>query len=60
MRLDPEKNSTKLKVCKFEKHQGELWVDIIEEDRAYVEWLVEQQWLNDDLHDYLIGLLEDN
>ena len=46
------------KICPFAKHQGELWSDVIEEDRDYVEWLTKQDWLSDELHKYLIELLE--
>lgn len=50
------------KYCRFPKHKGKHWQEVIEEDRPYVEWLVSGEHdmtLNDDLYDYLMELLED-
>ena len=48
------------KTCTFPKHKGKLWVDVIDEDRSYVEWLVsgEGPHIREPLYEYLMGLLE--
>lgn len=48
------------KYCHFPKHEGKLWVDVIAEDRQYVEWVVSGggPYIEDRLYDYLMDLLE--
>ena len=47
--------------CQFPAHSGELWEDVIEEDRSYVAWLVsaEGPQIDSALCNYLIELLEE-
>jgi len=47
-------------VCPMPKHKDELWEDVVEEDRPYVEWLVSGDGpeLDEKLYDYLMELLE--
>ena len=54
-----EEEQENLKVCYFLKHEGSLWEDVIEEDREYVEFLVNSYDLKEDLYDYLMDLLEE-
>lgn len=46
--------------CRLPKHKGKLWVDIVMEDRGYIEWVVsgEGPIIDSDLYDYLMDLLE--
>lgn len=37
-------------VCHFRKHEGREWEDVVRDDRAYVEWL-----MDDEEHDFEIG-----
>ena len=51
-----------VEICPFPKHEGREWVDIIQDDRAYMEWLVSGEpdfELWDELETYLIDLLEE-
>lgn len=58
-KLGPSDESVN-KVCFFPKHKGKLWVDVIAEDREYVEWVVggSGPQIKDNLYDYLMDLLE--
>lgn len=49
------------RICRFPKHEGKLWEDILEEDREYIDWLVSGDGpeIDSDLYDYLMELLED-
>lgn len=41
-------------VCEFPKHRGDGWVEVIQKDREYVEWLlVNIEDMDDDLRDAL-------
>ena len=47
--------------CSMPKHQGESWVDIVDYDRSYIDWLVNGDNapdLPDELLDTLEKLLE--
>lgn len=59
---DVEAADNRHKTCHFPKHGGELWVDVVAEDRQYVEWLtsgdVTAPELDDLLYEYLMSLLE--
>ncbi len=46
--------------CQMPKHKGELWEDVLVEDRPYMEWLVSGDGpeLGVVLYDYLMELLE--
>ncbi len=49
-------------ICLFPKHKGRRWIDIVIEDRDYVEWLVSGEpdfELWDWLYEMLMDLLED-
>ena len=51
-----------LEYCLFPRHEEELWTDVIEKDRGYVEWLVSlagPEDLNPILSELLLELLED-
>ena len=52
-----------LEICKFPKHDGEEWEDVMEEDRSYVEFLVSGESRAPDmstaLYDRLMDLLEE-
>ena len=49
--------------CSFPKHSGRLWIDVVDDDRPYVEWLI---WdflggdANETLVDFLTDLLEES
>ena len=47
-------------VCPFPEYEGVPWDVVVEEDRKYVEWLVngEGHELDPDIEDALIELLE--
>ena len=56
------RTNTKAPVCNFPKHSGKLWVDVVEEDRGFCEWLVSGEHdlvLDNVLYDYLMELLEE-
>lgn len=41
-------------ICKFPKYKGDTWYDVIQHDREYVRWLVENiEDLNEDLFEVL-------
>lgn len=50
-----------IEICRFPKHEGKLWEDIVEEDRPYVDWLlgVEGPNMEDGLYEYLTELMEE-
>ncbi len=52
---------TRHSTCPFRKHRDKDWVDVIEEDRPYVEWLVSADGpdMGTELYDHVMGLLED-
>lgn len=40
--------------CRFTKHAGEFWYDVIQRDRDYVRWILENiEDLDEDLRDAL-------
>lgn len=40
--------------CRFPKHRGKTWYDVIQRDRSYVEWVIREiEDLDDDLRDAL-------
>lgn len=47
-------------ICPFPKYKYRLWVEVVSEDRKYVEWLVsgEGPEMSDALYDHLMDLLE--
>jgi hypothetical protein len=49
-------------ICPYPKHYGKKWADIMEEDAAYIEWLVSLNGppMHPDRFDYLMDLLEDS
>lgn len=50
-----------LEICRFPKHRGKLWEEVIGEDYGYVEWLVSAAGpdMSGDLYDRLMDLLEE-
>ncbi|MGD9631376.1 MAG: hypothetical protein AB7V18_19225 [Pyrinomonadaceae bacterium] len=55
------KDPDRLAHCPFPKWQGALWVDVLEEDPSYIEWLIsgEGPKMDDELYNHLIELLEE-
>lgn len=49
------------KTCRFPKHKGKLWTDILEEDKDYVIWIYfsADSNLSDQEYEYLEELLEE-
>lgn len=47
--------------CPFRKHTGERWVDILDTDRSYMEWLVSGKGpsMSFELYDVVMELLEE-
>ena len=49
-------------ICQFPKHRGKDWVDVVDEDREFCEWIVSgehEMVIEEVLYDYLMDLLED-
>lgn len=49
-------------ICYFTKHHGRFWVEVLEDDRPYMEWLVggeHDMELHEELYEHLIELLEE-
>jgi hypothetical protein len=59
--FDPGK-TTDIETCHFLKHRDRLWENIVDEDSAYVHWLISGEGpdMKDDLCDFLTNLLEDH
>lgn len=59
-RIDPKDYENPYEICRFPKHFGVPWEVVVEEDRAYVEWLVydDETPINDHLYEVLMDLLE--
>ena len=58
--FDHSKKPDLLYYCPFPKHEGEKWVDVVENDSEYIEWLLsgEGPYLSERLTDKLTWLLE--
>lgn len=56
----PDRPLEDLETCNFPKHAGVPWVEVVEIDRPYVEWLIGGTGpsLQPDLEDHLTDLLE--
>ncbi len=52
---------TQHSTCPFPKHRDKDWVDVIEEDRPYVEWLVSADGpdMGTEMYDFVMDLLEE-
>ena len=50
-----------IEVCPFPKHRDKDWVDIIWEDREYVEWVLSGAGpdMGLEMYDYVMDLLEE-
>lgn len=49
--------------CWFPKYRGQLWTDVVKEDKHYIEWLVSIDSgikLTDSQYDYLQNILENH
>ena len=46
-----------IKTCRFPKHDGVLWEQVVVSDKSYVEWLINNDKISGDTLDYLIGLM---
>ena len=48
-------------ICGLSKHRGKLWEDLVEEDKAYLEWCISMYGpsLNDQTYDHIVDLLEE-
>ena len=47
-----EESILRSEVCRFPKHYGEMWYDVIASDLAYAEWILENvEDLDEDLFD---------
>ena len=59
--MKPNFDSVELERCQFNKHKDKLWIEVVEEDPDYVEWLIsgEGPEMGIALYDYLTELLED-
>lgn len=47
-----------VEICKYKKHEGKLWKDVVAEDRQYVDWVLSKDWCKGDLRKTLNMLLE--
>ena len=47
--------------CHFPPHKGELWEDVVREDRKFVEQIIGMfgPKIEEELEDYLVSLLEE-
>jgi len=57
--FNPEK-TTDIETCHFLKHRDRSWESVVEEDSAYVHWLISGDGpdMKEDLYDFLTDLLE--
>jgi hypothetical protein len=49
-------------ICRFPKHKGERWEDIVKDDPEYVEFILsgEGPHLDEEQYDYIMELLEES
>lgn len=54
----PQPDNTR---CPYPKHSGKTWIEIAEEDRAYLEWLISKDGppMTDERYDAIVEALED-
>jgi len=47
--------------CPFTKHKGIRWIEVVQDDVQYVEWLLDSEDadVDDSMHEFLTNLLED-
>lgn len=45
-----------VEVCKYKKHEGTKWVDVLKKDPDYLGWILGQAWCKDDLRQTLVAL----
>lgn len=57
----PDPTGPDLTYCRFPEHDGERWVDVLDSDRPYMEWLVSGKgpFMPSELYDAVMELLEE-